>query len=102
MQPLRPNSCPASALFRPTLAAGEGAERSAAGEGLAAAEIFFQREGVAHHCAEFGLRARDVERIEPLYPWRGGEAIAACGLRMTPRDLARIGLMMLQGGSANR
>jgi CubicO group peptidase (beta-lactamase class C family) len=29
---------------------------------------------------------------------RGGEAIAASGLRMTPRDLARIGLMMLNGG----
>ena len=29
---------------------------------------------------------------------RTGEAIAASGLRMTPRDLARIGLMMLQGG----
>jgi CubicO group peptidase (beta-lactamase class C family) len=29
---------------------------------------------------------------------RSGEAIAASGLRMTPRDLARIGLMMLQGG----
>jgi CubicO group peptidase (beta-lactamase class C family) len=27
-----------------------------------------------------------------------GEAIAASGLRMTPRDLARIGLMMLKGG----
>ncbi len=29
---------------------------------------------------------------------RSGEAIAASGLRMTPRDLARIGLMMLKGG----
>jgi CubicO group peptidase (beta-lactamase class C family) len=29
---------------------------------------------------------------------RNGEAIAASGLRMTPRDLARIGLMMLNGG----
>jgi len=29
---------------------------------------------------------------------RSGEAIAASGLRMTPRDLARIGLMMLNGG----
>ena len=29
---------------------------------------------------------------------RGGEVIAASGLRMTPRDLARIGLMMLKGG----
>ena len=29
---------------------------------------------------------------------RGGEAIAASGLRMTPRDLARIGLTMLNGG----
>jgi CubicO group peptidase (beta-lactamase class C family) len=29
---------------------------------------------------------------------RTGEAIAASGLRMTPRDLARIGLMMLKGG----
>jgi len=29
---------------------------------------------------------------------RDGEAIAASGLRMTPRDLARIGLMMLKGG----
>jgi CubicO group peptidase (beta-lactamase class C family) len=29
---------------------------------------------------------------------RRGEAIAASGLRMTPRDLARIGLMMLNGG----
>ena len=29
---------------------------------------------------------------------RDGEAIAASGLRMTPRDLARIGLMMLNGG----
>ena len=29
---------------------------------------------------------------------RGGEAIAASGLRMTPRDLARIGLMMLRAG----
>ncbi len=29
---------------------------------------------------------------------RSGEAVAASGLRMTPRDLARIGLMMLQGG----
>ena len=27
-----------------------------------------------------------------------GEAIAASGLRMTPRDLARIGVMMLKGG----
>jgi CubicO group peptidase (beta-lactamase class C family) len=32
------------------------------------------------------------------YTDRGGEAIAASGLRMTPRDLARIGLMMLKGG----
>jgi CubicO group peptidase (beta-lactamase class C family) len=30
---------------------------------------------------------------------RAGEAIAASGLRMTPRDLARIGVMLLQGGS---
>ena len=29
---------------------------------------------------------------------RDGEAIAASGLRMTPRDLARIGSMMLKGG----
>jgi CubicO group peptidase (beta-lactamase class C family) len=29
---------------------------------------------------------------------RSGEVIAASGLRMTPRDLARIGLMMLKGG----
>jgi CubicO group peptidase (beta-lactamase class C family) len=29
---------------------------------------------------------------------RDGEALAASGLRMTPRDLARIGLMMLKGG----
>ena len=29
---------------------------------------------------------------------RSGEAIAASGLRMTPRDLARIGLTMLEGG----
>jgi CubicO group peptidase (beta-lactamase class C family) len=29
---------------------------------------------------------------------RSGEAIAASGLRMRPRDLARIGLMMLSGG----
>ena len=29
---------------------------------------------------------------------RDGEAIAASGLRMTPRDLSRIGLMMLRGG----
>src|SRR5271169_6999313 len=29
---------------------------------------------------------------------RGGEAIAASGLRMTPRDLARIGLLMLKSG----
>jgi CubicO group peptidase (beta-lactamase class C family) len=29
---------------------------------------------------------------------RAGEAIAASGLRMTPRDLARIGVMMLNGG----
>jgi CubicO group peptidase (beta-lactamase class C family) len=29
---------------------------------------------------------------------RSGEAIAASGLRMTPRDLARIGLMILKGG----
>jgi CubicO group peptidase (beta-lactamase class C family) len=29
---------------------------------------------------------------------RDGEAIAASGLRMTPRDLARIGVMMLNGG----
>jgi len=28
-----------------------------------------------------------------------GEAIAASGLRMTPRDLARIGVMMLRGGT---
>jgi CubicO group peptidase (beta-lactamase class C family) len=28
-----------------------------------------------------------------------GEAFAASGLRMTPRDLARIGLMMLKGGT---
>ncbi len=32
------------------------------------------------------------------YTDRSGEAIAASGLRMTPRDLARIGLMMLKGG----
>ena len=31
---------------------------------------------------------------------RDGEPIAASGLRMTPRDLARIGLMMLQGGTS--
>jgi CubicO group peptidase (beta-lactamase class C family) len=30
---------------------------------------------------------------------RNGEAIAASGLRMTPRDLARIGLAMLNGGA---
>jgi CubicO group peptidase (beta-lactamase class C family) len=30
---------------------------------------------------------------------RNGEAIAASGLRMTPRDLARIGSMMLNGGT---
>jgi CubicO group peptidase (beta-lactamase class C family) len=29
---------------------------------------------------------------------REGEAIAASGLRMTPRDLARTGVMMLRGG----
>jgi CubicO group peptidase (beta-lactamase class C family) len=29
---------------------------------------------------------------------RSGEAIAASGLRMTPRDFARIGLMTLKGG----
>ena len=29
---------------------------------------------------------------------RSGVVIAASGLRMTPRDLARIGLMMLKGG----
>ena len=29
---------------------------------------------------------------------RDGEVIAASGLRMTPRDLARIGVMMLNGG----
>ena len=29
---------------------------------------------------------------------RGGEVIAASGLRMTPRELARIGLMLLKGG----
>jgi len=29
---------------------------------------------------------------------RSGEAIATSGLRMTPRDLARVGLMMLNGG----
>ena len=29
---------------------------------------------------------------------RSGEAIAASGLRMTPRDLARIGAMMLKSG----
>jgi CubicO group peptidase (beta-lactamase class C family) len=29
---------------------------------------------------------------------REGDAIAASGIRMTPRDLARIGLMMLRGG----
>jgi CubicO group peptidase (beta-lactamase class C family) len=29
---------------------------------------------------------------------RDGDAIAASGLRMTPRDLARIGQLMLQGG----
>jgi CubicO group peptidase (beta-lactamase class C family) len=32
------------------------------------------------------------------YADRNGEAIAASGLRMMPRDLARIGLMMLRGG----
>jgi CubicO group peptidase (beta-lactamase class C family) len=32
------------------------------------------------------------------YADRSGEAIAASGLRMTPRDLARIGLMTLKGG----
>jgi CubicO group peptidase (beta-lactamase class C family) len=32
------------------------------------------------------------------YTDRSGEAIAASGLRMTPRDLARIGLMTLKGG----
>jgi CubicO group peptidase (beta-lactamase class C family) len=32
------------------------------------------------------------------YTDRSGEAIAASGLRMTPRDLSRIGLMMLKGG----
>jgi hypothetical protein len=83
----------------PALSAREGAERSEAGDGLAAAEVFFQREGIT--ALKFGLRARDFERIKPLYPWRGGEAIVVCGLRMTPRDLTRIGLMMLQG-SANR
>src|ERR1700739_3754258 len=31
------------------------------------------------------------------YTDRSGEAIAASGLRMTPRDLARIGLMMRKG-----
>jgi CubicO group peptidase (beta-lactamase class C family) len=38
--------------------------------------------------------------IDPTewYTDRSGEAIAASGLRMTPRDLARIGLMMLKGG----
>jgi CubicO group peptidase (beta-lactamase class C family) len=33
-----------------------------------------------------------------LFTDRSGEAIAASGLRMTPRDLARIGVMMLNGG----
>jgi CubicO group peptidase (beta-lactamase class C family) len=32
---------------------------------------------------------------------RDGEPIAASGLRMTPRDLARIGLTMLRGGTAD-
>jgi CubicO group peptidase (beta-lactamase class C family) len=32
------------------------------------------------------------------YTDSSGEAIAASGLRITPRDLARIGLMMLKGG----
>lgn len=32
---------------------------------------------------------------------RDGEAIAASGLRMTPRDLARIGMVALNGGSLN-
>ena len=32
---------------------------------------------------------------------RNGEAIAASGLRMTPRDLVRIGVMMLSGGLWN-
>jgi CubicO group peptidase (beta-lactamase class C family) len=32
------------------------------------------------------------------YTDQSGEAIAASGLRMTPRDLARIGLMTLKGG----
>jgi CubicO group peptidase (beta-lactamase class C family) len=31
---------------------------------------------------------------------RDGEPIAASGLRMTPRDLARIGMMMLRGGTS--
>jgi CubicO group peptidase (beta-lactamase class C family) len=31
---------------------------------------------------------------------RDGEPIAASGLRMTPRDLARIGVMMLRGGTS--
>src|SRR5262245_9249300 len=32
---------------------------------------------------------------------RDGEAMAASGLRMTPRDLARVGVMMLRGGTAD-
>ncbi len=48
--------------------------------------------------------ARDV-LFEPLgitvTEWErgsGGEAIAASGLRMTPRDLARIGVLVMKGG----
>ena len=42
----------------------------------------------------------DPLRIGPTewYTDSSGEAIAASGLRITPRDLARIGLMMLKGG----
>jgi CubicO group peptidase (beta-lactamase class C family) len=58
-------------------------------------------KGTGKPLQEFARAALfDSLRIGPTewYTDRGGEAIAASGLRMTPRDLARIGLMMLKGG----
>ena len=48
-----------------------------------AREVLFEPLGIAHTEWECG---------------RDGEAIAASGLRMTPRDLLRIGMTMLDGG----
>jgi len=58
-----------------------------------------------------GPNLHDVARatlFEPLglgltewHTGRDGEPIAASGLRMTVRDLAQIGMMMLRGGTAD-